>query len=401
MAKKALLAHRFRSTLTVSSITIGAFAIVLMTSLAQSGLISLMHGVEEIGGSRILMVGAHKPERAENKLVSYTRGLTVEDRDFLLTKLPYITQSSMYAAIGRKDVVGDTGVTARTDFVAATSDYLQGLNLTLDKGRMFTEEEEHKHAHLCVVAYKVAQKLFDGDAVGHNLTIAGVRCKVIGQLANRDRWGEDEGFDWLDHVVVPRLTAVEVQKKEIESADVLLFKTDTPLHNDVVKRILNALLDDRHNGVDDFQIFDFDKLLAKFRTTFVIMEVIVGLIAGIALFVGGIGVMNMMLVSVSERVREIGIRKALGASPRDIGAQFIVEAVVLSATGGALGVSTGVGMAIAASAVIHHFNDSWKGVVSTPAAIVALSVSIGVGLIFGYFPARRAGRLDAILAIRS
>jgi putative ABC transport system permease protein len=111
--------------------------------------------------------------------------------------------------------------------------------------------------------------------------------------------------------------------------------------------------------------------------------------------------MNMMLVSVSERVREIGIRKAIGASPYDIGAQFICEAVLLSTAGGAIGVGSGIGMAVGASTLIHHFNSSWISVISVPAVSIALVVSISVGVLFGFFPARRAGRLDAILAIRS
>jgi putative ABC transport system permease protein len=116
--------------------------------------------------------------------------------------------------------------------------------------------------------------------------------------------------------------------------------------------------------------------------------------------VGGVGVMNMMLVSVSERVREIGIRKALGANPRDIGAQFIWEAIVLAGAGGAIGVVSGVGLAMLSGPLIRHFTPSWVGVVAHNAALTAMLVSMGIGLVFGYFPARRAGRLDAITAMR-
>jgi putative ABC transport system permease protein len=372
-----------------------------MSSLAQSGLTSLMQGVEALGGARILMIGAHKPERAKDKLASYTKGLTLEDRDLLLSKVPYIGSSSIYSAIGRKDVVGDTGVIARTDFVAASSDYLETFSLQIEKGRMFSAEEEHRHDHVCVVGFKVAKDLFDGDAVGHSLTIANERCKIVGQLTNNDFMGENWGFDWLDHVVLPRETALDVQHDEVMGESVFIFKTDAPAHNEIAKRIANALLEERHHGVDDYQIWDFNKLLAKFKTTFAIMEVLVGFIAGIALFVGGVGVMNMMLVSVSERVREIGIRKALGASPRDIGAQFLVEAVLLSSSGGLIGVTSGIAATVGASALIHHFKASWIGELSVPAVTVALGVSIAVGVVFGYFPARRAGRLDAILAIRT
>jgi putative ABC transport system permease protein len=127
---------------------------------------------------------------------------------------------------------------------------------------------------------------------------------------------------------------------------------------------------------------------------------IVGFIAGIALVVGGVGVMNMMLVSVSERVREIGIRKAIGASPVDIGRQFLLEAMVLSGVGGGIGVGAGIVCAIGASALIRHFKPTWVTVLPPGAIAAALFVSLGVGLLFGYFPARRAAKLEAINAMR-
>ncbi len=400
IARRALLGQRFRSALTVLSITIGAFAIVWMTSLAQSGLSSLMRSVEELGGARVVMITSQRPKRAENRRANYTRGLTLEDREFLLTKLPYVQQTTMFASLDRQDVLGDTGISARTDFVAATSDFLTGLNLHLADGRMFTEEEAAKRARLCVVGHKTAEKLWDGHAIGHSLSIAGLRCRVIGQLANEDRWGEHWGFDWLDYVIAPRAAVIDMKRQEVESSSLIMLRTDRVEHNEIVKRITNALLVERHHGVDDFMIWDFHRLMAKFQSMFAIMEAIVGMIAGIALLVGGIGIMNMMLVSVAERVREIGIRKAIGASPRAISAQFLCEAVVLSGVGGTIGVALGIVMALVSSAVIRHFKPSWVSIISHSAVLVALSVSLLIGVVFGYFPARRAGRMDAILAMR-
>jgi putative ABC transport system permease protein len=157
---------------------------------------------------------------------------------------------------------------------------------------------------------------------------------------------------------------------------------------------------DRHRGVDDFEIWDFNRFMAQVQQIFVTMQAIVGLIAGIALIVGGIGVMNMMLVSVSERTREIGIRKALGASPGAIASQFLCEAAVLSGTGGLVGTAAGVLFAIASAILIEKLQPLWIGVVSWPAVVIALVVSILIGVSFGFFPARRAGRLDPVEAIR-
>ena len=241
--------------------------------------------------------------------------------------------------------------------------------------------------------------MWGGDAMGHWMTIGGVHCRVIGQLADEDRWGIHMGFDWLDVAVLPVLTLADTDEAAMKSAG-LVVKTDTQASNEVVKRIVNALLVERHHGVDDFEIFDFSKFMDKFNSFFAIMKAIVGFIAGIALLVGGVGVMNMMLVSVSERVREIGIRKALGATPRDIGAQFLWEAIVLAGSGGAIGVLAGIGGAVLSGIVIGHFNKTWVSVVAHNAVITALATSVGIGLVFGFFPARRAGKLDAIMAMR-
>jgi putative ABC transport system permease protein len=399
IAAKVLWSHKFRSGLTVLSITIGAFSIVLMSSLAESGLATLSAGIEELGGARLILVYGKPPERAEGKLASYTGGLTMADWDQVFAELPNVVERTRYAALDRKDVVADSGVSSRTDLAVGDGGFLTLFRMRLAKGRGITEEENRLHARVCVVGHELAKKLWDGDALGHWMTISGVRCQVVGQLANQDRWGANFGFDWLDVAVVPFETAADALPiLRLEAGN--LVKTAAPTDNEVVKRIINTRLEARHHGVDDFQILDFAKIMDRWDHLFAIMKVIVGFIAGIALLVGGIGVMNMMLVSVSERVREIGIRKALGASPADIMAQFLCEAIVLSGVGGLIGVGGGVAMTEVATTLIRHYKPIWVGIVAQNAVIAALSVSFGVGLVFGLVPARRASRLDIIQAIR-
>jgi len=226
----------------------------------------------------------------------------------------------------------------------------------------------------------------------------GIRCRVVGQFVKADRW-MDFGFSWDELVVVP-LESYNDGDSSAEKTATIVLMTDDKSSNDSVKRIANALLTERHHGVDDFEIFDFARIMNKFDQVFSIMRAIVGFVAGIALLVGGVGVMNMMLVSVSERVREIGIRKAIGASPRDISSQFLWEAIVLSGSGGLVGILGGVGMAMATVRIIKHFKPGWVGVIDHRATTVAFVVSVAIGLFFGYFPARRASKLDAIQAIR-
>ena len=216
-----------------------------------------------------------------------------------------------------------------------------------------------------------------------------------------DRWGMGFGWEWDQELIMPLEMLAEHAVKEVGSGRELALLSDAPNHNEVVKRIANATLLQRHRGVADFYIFDLGERMKGFFKLFTIMKIIVGMLAGIALLVGGVGIMNIMLVSVSERVREIGIRKALGASPSDIGRQFVVEATLLSASGGIIGIVCGVGGALLGSQVIRHFKPRWVTIVSEPAVVVALVVTLLIGIVFGYFPARRAGRLDAVTAIRT
>ncbi len=399
MAIRALTAHRFRSTLTVLSITIGAFSIVLMSSLAESGLTTLARGIEDLGGARLVDIVLKKPERMDKKLANYTHGLTVADRDVLFASLPHVSERAMLTPSGRQEVVADNGEVARTDVVGGDGGFLDLFRMRIHHGRAFSEDENRAHAKVCVVGAKVAKKLWGGDAVGHTLMVAGIRCQVIGQLTNTERMGINFGFDWLDVTVLPLDTYGDVNAAAVAGAE-LLIKTDKPESNEVVKRIANALLVERHHNVDDFQIFDFRSFMDKFHAMFRVMETIVGFVAGIALLVGGIGVMNMMLVSVSERVREIGIRKALGASPAAIASQFIIEAMVLSGTGGLVGVVAGIFTSEVVAVVIRKFTQNWVGVLAHNAIISALLVSFGIGVLFGFFPARRASRLDPVLAMR-
>jgi putative ABC transport system permease protein len=397
---KVLAAHKFRSFLTVLSITIGAFSIVVMSSMAESGLATLARGIEDLGGGRLIDVAGKVPERAEDKRASYAGGLTTADRDRIFEALPHVVEKSLWAPLGRKDLVSDTGLLARADVIAADSGFLSVMKMELARGRNFSEEENRAHARVCVIGDRTAVRLWGDASLGRWLSTDGIRCRVVGVLSAKDRFGVNFGFDWKELVVAPYETLKDVDPRARLAAD-LLVKTDDQSANEVVKRVMNAVLVERHHGVDDYEIFDLSRFMDKFHQVVSIMEAIVGFIAGIALFVGGVGVMNMMLVSVNERVREIGIRKALGASPRDIAAQFLWEAAVLSGTGGVIGVVGGIAGALLSAWIIHQYIPSWVGIVARSAVIIALSTSLCIGVVFGFFPARRAARLDAINAIRT
>ena len=398
LAASAIGQTRGRSALTVLSITIGAFAIVVMSSLAQSGLATMAHGIEELGGARLLLVVPKTPDRGEAKQASYAPGLSLTDRERVFRDLPHLEGVSMYSHLGKKEILSDSGTRASSDLVAADARFFDVFRMRVARGRAFTEDENHGRAALCVVGHKLAAKL-GADPLGHFLTAGPLRCRVAGVLANNDRFGVGFGFDWTDLVIAPSETLSELDPL-VHADAVVLVQTDSPASNEAVKRIVNQRLVARHPGLDDFTLYDFSGVMQKFDAIFAAMELIVALLAGIALLIGGVGVMNMMLVAVSERVREIGIRKALGARPREIGAQFLAEAVLLAILGGGAGVLSGLGVAALAALVIRHFITSWQTSLAPGATLSALVISIAIGVTFGWLPAQRAARLDPIMAIR-
>ncbi len=401
MAWGALRANRGRSALTVLSITIGAFAIVVMSSLAESGLSTLERGIEELGGARILMVVTKTPERGEAKVDAYPQGLTLADRDRLLEDLPHVVGATLFSRLRKKEVVSETGARTTTSVVAADARFLDVLRMPVERGRAFSEDENRGRAALCVVGHKLAAKIGPSprEPLGRYLSVGNLRCRIAGVLRDNPRFGVGFGFDWNDIVIVPSEAMADLDPI-VRARAAMFIQTDAPASNEIVKRIVNARFLARHAGLDDFTLFDFSGVMAKFGAIFAAMELIVALLAGIALVVGGVGVMNMMLVAVSERVKEIGIRKALGARPTTIGMQFLFEAALLSTLGGGTGVALGLGVAVLASTLIAKAVATWQMSLAPGAALAALVVSMGLGVGFGWLPARSAARLDAAPAMR-
>lgn len=402
LALTVLRAHKFRALLTVASIVIGAFSIVLMTSLAESGLGTLAASFEELGGSRLISMWPQRPEEMENKQGSYTRGLTQHDAE-VVRSVPHVVSLTQFISTRGQPVISDGGTRLNCDLIGADDSFLAFFRYYVSEGRTLDAQDVREHAHSCVIGSDLADKLFGkGEhVVGRVVTVADTRCRIIGRLARLDRWGIGFGWRWDEALVMPVETLADRKPALLKSGRRLFLLTDDPRHNEIVKRIANAVLLERHHNVDDFAMFDFEKRLAGFYRVFFIMKLIVGLLAGISLIVGGVGIMNIMIVSVSERVREIGIRKALGASPADIGRQFLVEAMLLSGIGGAVGAILGVAGAIGGGAVIHMLKPSWRTMISEPAVVVALLSAVIIGLVFGYVPAKSAGRLDPVTAIRT
>jgi putative ABC transport system permease protein len=401
MAASALAANRARSLLTVLSITIGAFAIVVMSSLAESGLMTLSRGIEDLGGARILLVWGKKPERGQNKEYAYAKGMRPVDRDRITRDLPHVAEITLYYEMDELEVMTDRGLRSRPSVIAGDAAFFKAFSMPIGRGRLFTDEDNRAHAQVCVIGKKLAENIFPAPAepLGSLVTMGGLRCRVVGVLGQSEKFGLRFGFDWTNLIIVPSETMTDSDPTAPEHA-VLFVKTDSPSANEIVKRLINARMEMRHPGLDDFTILDFAKGMEQFHMIFRIIETIVAVLAGIALFVGGVGVMNMMLVAVSERVQEIGLRKALGASPRTIGTQFLIESAMLSVFGGVVGVVLGLGVAVGASALIVRQFATWQRSLAPWSVMAALLVTFVIGIGFGWLPAKRAAALDPVEAMR-
>ncbi len=399
VAARALRARAFRSLLTISSITVGCLAIVLMSSLAKSGLDTLMRGIEEIGGARLLLVTAKAAERAEKKRASSRGALSIADRDAAVADVPHLANHSLYASVGQRDVRALGGKGVRSDVVAADAGFFRVFRMQIARGRSLTDVDSVGALPICVVGPKLAKRLGLAPALRSSLDVGGFRCRIVGVLADNSRFGTSFGFDWNDFVAVPYRSWLLHQPEANKHASIVL-ETQAPEFNEPVKRIVNARLSRRRNGVDDCTICGLSSVVARFEASFLIMKLLVGVVAGIALIIGGVGVMNMMLVSVSERVREIGVRRALGATRADIRRQFLVEALMLAGFGGLLGCLGGLGAALASGALIQSLLPAWVSSVSFASAATALASALCIGIVFGLLPARQAARLAPVEAMR-
>jgi len=395
----SLSSRKARSLLTLSTVAIGCFAIVLAASLAASGLESLKQSIEELGGARLVLIEPKLAESAEKKRAQSDAEIGEEDRAALSVDLPHLETLTHYAGLDEQDVTSDVGRSTRADFVAADESFFELFRMRVAAGRPLNGEDTRGATQNCVVGPKVAEAVWFDSPVGHKLSIGKLHCRVVGLFADNNRWGTNFGFDWNNVVVVPFRTAA-LRLPNVRSNAGIALRTDTRAANEVVKRMVNARLERSHAGVDDFAIYDLAQVMERFETTFALLELLVALFSGIALIIGGVGIMNMMLVSVSERVPEIGIRKALGATPANLSQQFLLESSLLSTAGGALGVTLGMAAVFGAGIIIRSSLSGWLSVYSIPAVVLALAASALTGAAFGWLPARQAARLDPVEAIR-
>lgn len=405
LSLRQLAKNKMRSLLTVLGIVIGIAAVTVMVSIGQGGQALIQNEFRNLG-SNVLVVFPTWREGPSGAREGRYQTLTGEDAKAIAEECPAVLAASPMVGVGSVQVVGGN-INYRPEMVQGVGpDYLIIRNNRVATGEFITDRDVAGANKVCVIGKTLQRKLFPGqDPVGQTLRIKNIPFTVIGVL---DEKGADlGGRDQDDILLMPYTTARKrIQGSQFANVDLIFLSARSEAQSTVAEKEVSSLLAERHKippgGKNDFDINNTVEIARIMNIITGGMTAMLSSIAAISLLVGGVGIMNIMLVSVTERTKEIGLRMALGARPRDILRQFLIEAVVLSAVGGLIGLALGVVGAYGVTAIINSVlpSSNWPFVVSITAALVALAFAAAVGMFFGFYPALRASRLDPIEALR-
>jgi len=384
-----------RSILTILGIVIGVAAVITMVTLGTGATASVTSEVEAMG-SNLIQLEPEKEESSEGGVEIEGEPFDYSDAVAIEREITGIAAVAPIAEAGTQAIYGNQN--RQTNVYGSTNGYITSQNWVISTGRSFTDAESRAGSSVCLLGATVQDKLFGTqDPIGSIIRLKNISFKVIGVFESKGSsvFGR---MDRDDFILIPIRT---LQRRIVGNNDVKNIvvsakngvKTENVISDiEVLMRERRGITDEKD---DDFSVMDMKELASRVTNITGTLTALLSAIAGISLLVGGIGIMNIMLVSVTERTREIGIRLAIGALERDVLKQFLLEAMVLTSSGGLMGITFG----LSAAAIISHFLN-FSIVFSPGIIILAFLFSAGVGIIFGFFPARKAAMLDPIEALR-
>src|SRR6267143_1976367 len=385
LALRALARNKMRSALTMLGIIIGVGAVIAVVSIGQGAQYMVQQGIQAMGTNVVFIAaGSGRPGGIR---VGYggVKTLTIDDMKAILREIPLIKEAAPSVNSRRQVIYGNQNWS--TSVTGTTPNFFEIRNWSIQAGSVFSDEEVDLAANVCVIGTTVARNLFlDENPVGKTMRIGNLPFRVDGVLESK---GQNViGKDQDDAIYAP-YTTVQRKISGITWVQFINASAISPVASVAAVNPITSLLRERHRirpgDDDDFFVRTQSEVANLMNQTQSVMT----------LLVGGIGIMNIMLVSVTERTREIGVRMAVGATQRDVQRQFLVEAVTLSMMGGAIGIFFG----LVGSALISNFL-SWPTLVSIKAIVTAAIFSAAVGIFFGYYPARKAAQLEPIEALR-
>jgi putative ABC transport system permease protein len=398
IAVKALQSNKMRSALTMLGVIIGVGAVIAMLAVGTGASQRISQQIQSIGSNLLIVLPGSTTSGGVRMGAGTQPTLTLGDAGAIKKECPAVSYVAPILSGVAQVVFGHANWS--TGIQGTTPDFLAVRNWLLSNGRAFTEADIRSASKVCLLGQTVVDNLFGSEnPVGQTVRIKNIPFKVIGVLASKGQ--SAVGQDQDDTVLIPVTTA---QKRLFGTAfpgmvRIIMVEAASLEEMDAAQEQITALLRQRHHlgqrQEEDFSIRNLTQFMQAAEQSSRVMTLLLGAIASVSLLVGGIGIMNIMLVSVTERTREIGIRMAVGAKTKAIRMQFIAEALTLSMIGGITGILAGVGVSKIISALA-----GWSTVISLFSIVLAFGFSALVGIFFGYYPAYKASLLDPILALR-
>jgi len=407
---KSLLLHKLRSLLTSLGVLFGVSSVIAMLAIGEGASQAAQEQIKQLGSQNVILRSVKPPDNPnsdqQTRVVTY--GLTHNDYLRVVDTFPWVRSAVALRQLQQEVRYQDR--LARPRILATEAGYQTTTGRLLYEGRFLNQRDEDSLANVCVLGYEVARSLMPLESpLGKNVKIGAEYFRVIGILLPRVPIGDDRpnpGEEVTGEVFIPMTTGArwfgEMQVKlragsrEIEEVQLheIIVQVDLAENVERTAAACREMLSRNHQE-KDYEVVVPLELLARAEETKRIFNIVLGSIAGISLLVGGIGIMNVMLATVTERTREIGIRRALGAKQRHIVMQFLVETVVLSVGGGLAGIALGLAIPLG----VEHFADM-KTLVQPSAPLLAFGISVTIGLLFGIYPAWRAAKMDPVEALR-
>lgn len=399
VATLAILRNKTRSLLTCIGIIVGIAAVIAVLAIGKGASAMMVKEISSMGNNLVMVF----PDRNRQGTVRSSLGsgetMTAGDAEAIQKELSHLVAAVSPSVNVNSQLIRENR-NWNTRVSGVSFDMPDIRNWEVSDGRFFDENEQRRSSRVCVIGQTVRNNLFseEENPIGQIIRIGSMPFKVVGILASKgaNGWGQDQD----DTVMAPYTTVGRVlQRSKFRSIKMMNISLRSMDDLEEAKREITALLRQRHKLADyqdnDFETRDTTEIMNTIGSVTGLMTVLLTAVAAISLLVGGIGIMNIMLVSVTERIREIGLRMAIGATPANILLQFILEAVALSTVGGLIGVGLGIGAAHAIGEIQH-----WPIVIETSSALYAFLFSAFVGMFFGFYPAYRASKLNPIDCLR-
>lgn len=401
MAWKNLSAAKFRTFLTILGIVIGIASVILVMSVGASAQQLILGQIRSVGSNLVGVLPGASDEKGPpaSALGVVTTTLTMADIEAILRQNPHIVAASGY--VSGSATVSYKNESFSMTYQGVSAELPQVEKIVVGQGRFFTAEENDGLARVTVLGADRAHDLFgDQDPLGKTVSFGDLNFSVVGVLEKRG----SSGFSNPDQTVYVPLFTAQKLLIGIDYLSLSRMKIDDEKNIAAVTESMRSILRERHrlkgDKEDDFSVRNTADALSILTNVTNILKYFLTFVAGISLFVGGIGIMNIMLIALKQRIREVGLRKALGARNSDIRFQFLVEAVFISLAGGVLGFVLGVGLTYLSAVIVQSLGYDWEFILTFQSAVVAFAVTLAIGIFFGLYPARKAAEVSPMEALR-